>query len=351
VKALVIGVTGFVGGALARRLLAQGASLRVLVRDCNQAESFAEAGAEVFVGTIGDPNEVAQAASGCEVLYHCAGESSHHASERALQWINIAGTENVVHAARHARCRRVVYLSCADVSLLNCERIHWKENRSLLGQPLDPCARSKLLAEELALLYSSKATEVTALRPAWVWGPGERRVLPELCLEAQQGGINLFGKGSNLIATTYIDNLVDALLVAAEAPGVAQNAYYLSDGEFLEAREFFGMLSQSLGLPRPRTGSFALSYALACLRELLQGNGPWRADVILRGRTSLFDTLKATEDFGYRPKVTVAEGMGKLGQWAKSIGGPNAIAQTKRSPATDESVASQIAHARAFLQS
>lgn len=344
----MLGVTGFVGGALARRLREQGASLHVLARDRDQAERIAEAGAKVFVGSIGDPNQVAEAASGCEVVYHCAGESSHRASERALQWINIAGTENVVNAARYARCRRVVYLSCADVSLLNCERIHWKENRSLLGLPFGPCARSKLLAEELALLSSNKTTEVTALRPAWVWGPGDRRVLPELCLEAQQGGIKLFGEGSKLIATTYIDNLIDTLITAAQAPGIAQNAYYLSDGEFLEAREFFGMLSQSLELPRPRPGSFALSYASAWLRELWRGSGPWRADVILRGRTSLFDTLRATEDLGYHPKVTVAEGMDKLGQWAKSVGGPNAIVQMRRSPATDESVASQIAQARTF---
>jgi nucleoside-diphosphate-sugar epimerase len=350
VKVLVLGATGFVGGALARRLQEQGASLHVLARDRNKAERFTEVGAKVFVGSIGDPNDVAEAASGCEVVYHCAGESSHRASERALQWINIAGTENVVNAARYARCRRVVYLSCADVSLLNCERIHWKENRSLLGLPFGPCARSKLLAEELALLSSNKVTEVTALRPAWVWGPGERRVLPELCREGQQGGIKLFGDGSKLIATTYIDNLVDALVTAAEAPGVAQNAYYLSDDEFLETREFFGMLSRSLGLPRPRTGSFAFSYACAWLRELWRGNGPWRADVILRGRSSLFDTLKATEDFSYHPKVTVAEGMEKLGQWAKSVGGPNAIVQMKKSPATDESVASQIAQARSFVK-
>jgi 2-alkyl-3-oxoalkanoate reductase len=346
VRVLVVGATGFVGEALSKRLLTQGATVQIMVRNPDAGRPLAEAGARVVTGSIGDPNQIAEAADNCEVLFHCAGESSHHASERVLQWINAAGTENVIQAARYVGVKRVVYLSCADVSLLNCHRVHWREDRALLTTPLDACSRSKLLAEELALLASSRVTEVTALRPAWVWGPGERRLLPELCLEAQKGPITLFGNGRNLIATVYIDNLIDALIAAAQSPNVAQNVYYISDGEFLESREFFGMLCKSLELSKPREGSFAFAYAVAWFRELLRAQGPWRADVILRGRTSLFDTLRATHDLGYQPRVAVSEGMETVARWVKEMGGPAAIARTWRPPADDQSVAEQIAQAR-----
>jgi len=212
---LVTGATGFVGGAVARRLLADGEDVVVLARDEARSRDLAARGAQVRVGTIGDPNEVADAAKGAEVVVHAAAVASHRAAPEALAWVNVAGTENVVNAARHVGCARVVYVSCGDVSLVDADRVHLGEDAYATRRPFDGHARSKRLAEEVALSGSDHEIEVTAVRPAFLWGPGDTTNLPWICRWGMRGGLRLPGGGDNLFATTYVDHLVDAVLSAA----------------------------------------------------------------------------------------------------------------------------------------
>ncbi len=330
---LVTGATGFVGAALTRRLLPLG-QVRVLVRNAADLQTWNDAGARAQVVSLADPNAIAREAQGVDVVFHCAGESSHRAAPEALAWINVAGTENVLSAARHAAVRRVVLLSCADATLANRDRLNWRESQSLLGQPMDACARSKLLAEELALGCNHAGLQVTALRPAWVWGPGERHDLPALCEEGLHGRVSLCGSGENLVSAVYIDNLVDAIVAAGSAEKAPGHAYHVVDGENWTARELYTQLCAALGLPAPTRGIYALSYARAWLRERTDSRGLWPSDVVRRGRGCLLDAMAAAQDLDYTPKVTTAEGMQRLADWAKSVGGPAAIARTARAPAT-----------------
>lgn len=343
---LVTGATGFVGAALTRRLLQDGHSVRMVVRSPSPALPEHER-ATRHVLSLGDPNALAEAAQGVDVLYHCAAESSARAVPAAFGWINVAATENVLNAARHAGVRRVVHLSCTDATLVNRDRMNWKETHPLGEQPLDALCRSKLLAEELALHASGSRLQVCVLRPAWVWGPGDRRVLPDLCREAQRGRVSLCGNGENLVHSVYIDNLVHALLLAAAAPAAAGKAFHILDGEVQTARELLSGLCQALKLPAPVRGVYALSYARALLNERLGLPGLSRVDVVRRGRGSLFDGMAAARELEYVPRVGFAEGLAALEQWAAALGGPQSIAQLARGPATwnDVQVLMQLADA------
>ncbi|MFI5308996.1 MAG: NAD-dependent epimerase/dehydratase family protein [Polyangiales bacterium] len=339
VRVLVTGATGFVGGALAHRLRALGHELHALARASSDAQPLHAISAIVHAGDIGDPNTVTEAAAGCEVVYHCAGVSALHAAPTALSWINVAGTENVIAAARHAGVERVVLLSCADVSLCNRDRLHWKEDAVLGHAPLGTFARSKLLAEELALHASDAALCVTALRPAFLWGPGDRTNLPGLCAEGLRGGVRLHGGGDNLFATTYVDNLVEAMIAAATAPGVGGSAFHVADADMLTAREFFEQLSAAVGLPAPRAEPYSLAYARAWLRRAQHRDGAWPEDVARRGRACLLDCLRAIRTLGYAPVASVEQGMQALAAWAKRAGGPQALAGLGRRPASERDAA------------
>jgi nucleoside-diphosphate-sugar epimerase len=338
---LVTGATGFVGSALVTRLLRDGFTVRVLARDARSAQQLRERDAnalDVRIASLGDPNTIADAADGVDVLYHCAAENSPDALPRSLAWINVAGTENVLNAARHAGVRRLVHVSCADATLINRDRLNWKETRQLDEAPLDAACHTKLLAEELALAGSHGTIEVIALRPAWVWGPGDRRTLPALCREAARGRVTLCGSGENLLPTTYIDNLVDALMLAATASDVAGRAYHVLDGDTLDAREFLGQLCAALGLRAPARGVYSVAYALAWIRERAGLQGMKRAEVARRGRSALFDGVAAARELGYTPSVTVEQGMQAVAAWAKQVGGPTAIAAVERTPSTTTEV-------------
>jgi nucleoside-diphosphate-sugar epimerase len=343
---LITGATGFVGSALLARLLGDGEQVRILVRAAADAERWREhierGALEVRVASLGDPNAIAAAADGVEVLYHCAAENSLDAAPAALAWVNVAGTENVRNAARRAGVRRFVQLSCTDVTLSNRDRMSWNESRQLDGLPIDAFCRSKLLAEELVLPSSSADFQACALRPAWVWGPGDRRALPALCREAARGRVSLCGPGNNLVPTVYIDNLVEALILAGEADDVGGRAFHVLDGEALTAREFMGELCQAVGLAAPVRGVYALAYSAAWLRERLGLPGLSRAEVARRGRSALFDAVAAVRELGYQPKVSVEEGMRALASWAKQAGGPAAIAQTIRTPTSQRDLEAMI---------
>lgn len=338
---VVTGATGFVGAALTRRLLQDGHTVRQLVRAPSEALAKHER-ASVHVVSLGDPNAIAEVARGTDVLYHCAAENSSRASPDAYAWINVAGTENVLNAARHAAVRRVIHLSCADATLINGDRMNWKESHAMAQQPLDGLCRSKLLAEELAVQASDRALQVCVLRPAWVWGPGERRMLPSLCREARRGRVSLCGSGDNLVPTVHIDNLVHALRLADSAQDAAGKVFHVLDAEVHTAREFIGGLCQSLGLGKPVRGIYALAYAKAMLNELLGLAGLARADVVRRGRSALFDGMAAARELGYEPVIGVAQGMETLGAWAAAVGGRDAIAQLERSPCTRSDVEALI---------
>jgi nucleoside-diphosphate-sugar epimerase len=336
---LVTGASGFVGSALVARLLRDGQTVRVLARSPEEASQLqvqlaAAHPVEPHIASLGDPNAIASAADGVDVVYHCAAENSRSVPPHSLSWINVAGTENVLNASRSAGVRRLVHVSCADVTLINRDRMNWKETRQLEELPLDALCRTKQLAEELALAGGGGALEVVALRPAWVWGPGDRRTLPVLCREAARGRVSLCGSGENIVPTTYIDNLLDALTLAASVPDIAGCAFHVVDGDTLDAREFLGQLCVALGLPEPARGVYALAYLAAWVRERTGLPGACRADVVRRGRSSLFDAVAATRELGYTPKITVEEGMKAVAAWAAEVGGPTAIAAMQRTPSS-----------------
>ena len=98
-RVLITGASGFVGRAIALGLLSTGHAVRGLTRD---PKAVLRDGVERCLGSIGDPASIGRAAAGCDAIVHAAGITSLRAPERVLRWVHIAGTENVLRAARHS---------------------------------------------------------------------------------------------------------------------------------------------------------------------------------------------------------------------------------------------------------
>jgi nucleoside-diphosphate-sugar epimerase len=312
-RALVLGATGTAGSAITAALVARGHDVHALVR---RAGASLVPGVTEHVGEIGDPNQIAAAAEGAAVVFVAVGLPLGEPAER-YRWLHVAGIENVMSAARHASVPRVVLVSCGDVVLADEARVHWDEKRDLSHPPIGARARAMKLAEEIALSQSDAELAVTALRPGWLWGPRDRR-LAGLVAEARAGGIDLCGDGKNLVATTYVEHLAEAALLAAVSPNAPGNAYDVGDPEFLELREFLGLLSKTLSLPAPRTsGPYALKRIWASL-----GRGALPLEeVVRRGRPTYFDTQKAMTELGFEPKVKIDDGMKQLAAWFAATDG------------------------------
>ncbi len=308
-RCLVTGATGFIGGGVLRGLRAAGHEVVAYVREGADSRELGDV--ERFVGDLGEPNRLAAAAAGCDALIHAAGIADPRAHPDNLGWAHVAGTENAINAAKQARCRRFVHISCADVTLHDGPRSFWTETDAP-QRPYGELASTKLHAEELVRVSGKKGFWTIALRPALVWGPRDTTHLPRWEAEARSGGIRIIGGGKKLLSTTHIDNLARAVDLSLQTKVTTGHVYYVVDTELSVSRDFFTELSAALHWPPPRrAGPYPWAW-LSC-RTGLSSLHP--SEVIRRGRTSAFDMSNATRDLGYEPIVTREQGMAELASW------------------------------------
>ena len=309
------GATGFVGGGVLRGLRAAGHEVVAYVREGTDSRPLRDL--ERFVGDIGDPNRLADAAAGCDAMIHAAGIADPSAHPDTLGWAHVAGTENALNAARKAGCKRFVYVSCADVTLYDGPRSFWSE-ADAPQRPYGELARTKLQAEELVRVSGRRGFWTIALRPGLVWGPGDTTHLPAWQAEARAGGLRIVGGGKKLLATSYIANVAHAVACALATNVTTGNVYYVVDTELAVSRDFFGEVSEALGWPAPRSaGPYRWAW-IAC-RTGLSPLHP--TEVIRRGHTNAFDMSKAKQDLGYEPIVSREQGLVELGRWYQEAKG------------------------------
>src|SRR5690606_13456175 len=163
-----------------------------------------------------------------------------------------------------------------------------------------------------------------ALRPRLIWGPGDNQLVPRLAERARAGRLRLVGGGMNRIDTTYIDNAAQAHFDALEhlGPGAAcaGRAYFISNGEPMPMREIVNALLRAVGAPEVEgTLPFGLAYAIGAVCETawpllrLRSEPPMTRFLAEQlSTTHWYDMAPATRDFGYAPKVSIAEGLERL---------------------------------------
>lgn len=272
-------------------------------------------GLRVAHGDLADPNALKDAARDCYAMIHAAGIANPSEDRATLGWTHVAGTENALNAAKAAGCRVFIYVSCADVTLHDGPRSFWNEDGAPTG-PVGAHAQTKLHAEELVRVSGRSRFTTIVLRPALVWGPGDRAHMHAWAQEAEAGGIRLVAGGKKIMATTYTANLVFAVNRALGAKVPTGNVYYVVDEELGLVRDFFGELSEAVGWPKPRSGG---PYWLEKLFSNLGISKLHPTEVIRRGRTSAFQINRAKQDFGYEPIVARDEGMRELAAWFASM--------------------------------
>lgn len=342
VKCLVTGATGLVGSAIAARLLRDGAEVHALVREESERSALSEQGAKIFIGDLSDPTPIAQAAERCDVVVHAAGTSSPTASGRALGWVHVAGTENVLTAAAYAECKRFVHISCADVTLVNAPRSFWDEEAAPTEAPYGAFAKSKLAAEEIVRVTRTSTMSTTVVRPALVWGAGDLTRLPLWCSWANEGRLRLVGTGKHFMATTHAENLAQGVSCVIERSPPSGRVFYIVDRETPLCRDFVTLVCQSAGVPPPRQGqSRTTELVLAHVRQWLHRAGPSAVEVVQWSNSTSFNGSRARDELGYEPVIDQATGMKRLADWIKEQGGAQGVITKQRPPLTDHDVSAQ----------
>ena len=325
-KVLVTGATGFTGGHFARHMLAQGHDVAILVRppSVDRAAALRKEGAELRVGDLADPEAVARAASGCEVVYHIAATYREAGQgDAAYTRVNVDGTRHVLDAARAGGVRRVVHCSTGGV---HGHIEHPPANEDAPLAPGDVYQRSKLEAEQLASAYGAEhGLDVVIARPIGIYGPGDLRFL-KMFRGLARGRFPMLGTGQVFYHLTYISDLVRGFQLCGEVAAAAGRTYILAGPEYTTLSELVALIAAELRVEPPRIKFPVWPVWLAgaaCEAVCIPfGIEPplFRRRVDFYRKSRAFDTTRARQELGYNPTVALKMGIHHTAEWYRGQG-------------------------------
>lgn len=302
---LATGGAGFIGSALVRRLVAEGHRVRVVDNfSTGSPANLAEVAGriELIEGDLADPRVAQQAVKGMTFVLHQAAIPSVPRSIEdplASNRANVDATLNLLVAAREAGVRRFVYASSSSV-YGNTETLPKVE--TMPESPVSPYALTKYAGERYCVLFHQLyGFPTVSLRYFNVFGPRQNPNSPYAAVIARfvaascNGGHPVVhGDGQQSRDFTYVDNVVDANLLACERPGVEGMVFNIGTGTRYSLNEILAMLTQLAG--RALTPIYAAPRA---------GDVPHSQASIERARRHL----------GYEPRVDFVEGLRRTLAW------------------------------------
>ena len=269
-RALVTGASGFIGGAVARTLVARGVEVRALVR-ADAAVNMPERGAvEVVAGDMRDPHSLAHAAEGCAAIFHVAGLYSFDAAPDELHAVNVEGTRNVLDVAQ-ATGARVVFTS--SISTIGGVRGGVIPDEHADGGAVSPgpYKASKLRAERLVRARAGRGVDAVIVNPTFPIGWGDIKPTPTgaMIRDFLRGALPAYVEtGMNVVD---VDDVAEGHWLAFER-GVCGERYILGHANLM-MRELLALLAEISGRKAPRVRlpyavAFALALADAAIRPI-----------------------------------------------------------------------------------
>lgn len=323
-KILVTGGGGFLGGAIVRRLLDQGHTVRSFSRSFYP--SLAKDDVDQFQGDLADADAVRRACDGVETVFHVAAKAGVWGSYEAYSKANVTGTRHIIEACKAAGVQRLIYTSSPSVVFNGCDMQGIDESQPYSRTFHAHYPRTKALAEQNVLQAGRSGPILTiALRPHLIWGPGDNHLVPRILKRA--GRLRQVGDGNNLVDTLYIDNAAEAHVLADQKlrsnPRLSGRCYFISQDDPIPLWYMINRILAAGGKsPITKTIPPALARWAGALCEgiytllPIKGEPPMTRFVARELATShWFNIQAAKQDLGYKPHISIEEGLERLKEW------------------------------------
>jgi dihydroflavonol-4-reductase len=328
-QVLVTGATGFIGEALAERLLARGDRVRALVRPTSQTAALVERGVELAVGHLGDPDSLGAALDGVEAVVHVAGLVKARSS-RELFAVNADGTRALAAAcAARTSPPRLVY-----VSSLAAAGPAWPGRPRVEDDapaPVSDYGRSKLGGERALRSFACRL-HASVVRPPIVYGPRDKELMPELLRMARLGVVVRSGSRDKRYSVVHVADLCQGIAAVLDRGARLEEAgsrgvYFLDSGEVAGWDEIALAACGAAGrrarvLPVPEAVAWAVA-AGARLKQAVTGQAAMISFDKLREARQLCWTCssaRARAELGWAPRFDLARGMKDTVAWFRERG-------------------------------
>jgi nucleoside-diphosphate-sugar epimerase len=325
-KILVTGGTGFLGRHLVWRLAALGHQVIFTGRQTNAAkEVIALSPAVVHWVPIqhGEPNAtnlMIEAAESVDAMVHTAALSSPWGQYEDFVKANVESTKEVLAACEKNGIQRLVHISTPSVYFEFKDKVNVKED-SPQPQPINHYVATKAEAEKLVL--ASTIPNRIILRPKAIFGPWDQTLMPRILRVIQEGAVPLIRGGNAMLDVTYVDNLVDAIVLSLTKELKNPVATYnVTNGEPQKLTDLFNALSTEFRLPlKTKKLPWWLVKTLATVLEawakVVSGKEPkitcYGAGVLAFSQT--LDISAIEKDLGYQPKIKFADAIKEYSRW------------------------------------
>lgn len=337
-KYLITGINGFIGSNLAKKLVEQNHEVRGLIR-AREREETDESNLKEFenkidkiYGDITNPETINRMFDGIDVVIHLAARTYDWGPEKLFWKINFEGSKNVLDAAVVAKVKRFVFVSSLTVH--GFEGFQHSDEKTPYN-PYNAYARSKKAVEDLLNEYFEQSKiEIVIIRPGFtIFGPNDRLLSFEAFQRIENGKpFPTVNMGKNLMCYSYVENLVDGIILVATHPEAAGQTYIISDGPIIPFRDLLKGIFEAAE-QEVKLSSFPswLAFPLATLLEVLykigrSKNGPpitkYRVKVSMMDLGFVND--KITQELGYNAEIDIEEAWNRTYKWYKEDRGMRA---------------------------
>ena len=324
-KALITGATGFVGGALTRRLYGMGWHVTALGRNPAKLKGLESEELRVLQIDLKDQKAMSDVCRDQDIVFHCAAFPSPWGNFEAFYQANVIGTRHVIRGCMEHHIKRLVHVSTPSLYFGYASRLNVKESDEL-PEPVSDYAATKILAEQELDQAFADGLAAIAIRPRAIFGPGDTVIFPRLIPRLRSGRLPILGDGENVVDLTYIDNVVDALLLCAGSPAnTLGKKYNISNGEPVKIWKLVERICAELNIQAPqRRISYQTANAAASALEFIYRVIPTRPEppltrmsVSMLAHSTTLDISAARNELGYQPRVSVDEGVERFMKWWK----------------------------------
>lgn len=317
-KALVTGGTGFLGKALSFRLQKLGFDVTVLGRNAQICRQLEENNFRVLKSELSDSKQIINICKSINYVFHCGALSAPWGKYQDFYSANVLGTKNIVQGCMLHNVDRLIHVSTSSIYFDFKDKRNIAESDNLPRKAVNAYVKTKLLAEnEIDLAYQQGLSVIT-IRPRGIFGPGDTAILPRLIKTHEAMPIPIFKNGHVLVDMTYVENVIDALILCINAPKAALGEKFnVTNDEPMYIIDLLENLFMKLGVKcKNKSVNYFLANLTASMLEhfyrLFKSNKepPFtRYTLGLLAKDQTFNIAKAKSILGYKPKASIDEGL------------------------------------------
>ena len=328
-EVLVTGASGFLGRRIVEMLVERGIPIRALVRKTSRVDHLCLPGVTLVYGDVIDVHSLAAAFNGIDYVVHAA--AGNKGTDEEIRQVTVEGTRNILDCCALNSIRKLVYISsCSVYGVADYEEGSIiDENASLERFPKRRGVYSfaKLEAEQLVAAYiASKKVPVVCLRPGTIYGSGGENYSPMVGFSFRNKVFVVIGNGRMVLPLVYIDNLVEAILIAMAEEKSTGQVYNVVDPQQVNKKQYMEEFICQL-YPRSMCVYVPLNllYAVVTAQEKMAGllrMKPFLTSYRLASSQNpvLYNSSKICADLGWHPFFTFEEAVSRIVAHQQQIG-------------------------------